>query len=141
MFHKSTVLKNQQGSMLVIALFVMIVLAFLAYAMIAITDNSHKSNVYEVYGGRALNAANSGVERALNDILGPDGTDDCSDVSNYSLPNIVPFSGCSLELQCNQFDVTSTKFTHFSITSTASCSAGNFDTQRSVIVEARIPTL
>jgi len=131
-------LKTQQGSMLVIALFVIIVLAFLAYATIQITDNSSRGNVYEVYGTRALNAANSGVERALNEILGPSGGESCPVSFDYDLPSGDIFSGCELIMTCNEFLVTETGFTHFRIESTASCSAGDFDTQRSVAVEARI---
>jgi len=131
--------KKQQGSMLVIALFVIIVLAFLAYAMIQITDNSSRGNVYEVYGSRALNAANSGAERALNEILGPTGGESCASASsNYSLGTGDVFNGCNVIISCNEFLVTETGFTHFRIESTASCSAGDFDTQRSVAVEARI---
>jgi len=117
-------LKKQQGSMLVVALFVIIVLGFLAYAMIQITDNSNRATVFEVYGTRALNAANSGAERALNDLLG--------------LPEITAFNGCELEIKCVNFNVTETGFRHFRIESTASCTAGDFDTQRSVFVEAQI---
>jgi len=127
--------------MLVIALFVIIVLAFLAYAMIQITDNSSRGNVYEVYGTRAFNAANSGAERALNQILMPSvvGTETCGLASsNYSLGTGEVFNGCNIIISCNEFLVTETGYTHFRIESTASCSAGDFDTQRSVAVEARI---
>ncbi|WP_435275064.1 type II secretory pathway protein [Psychrobium sp. nBUS_13] len=136
-----TSIKNQQGSMLVIALFVIIVLAFLAYAMIQITDNSSRGNVYEVYGDRALNAANSGAERALNEILMPSvaGTESCALVSSgYLLGAGDVFNGCNIIISCNEFLVTETGYTHFRIESTASCSAGDFYTQRSVVVEARI---
>lgn len=132
-------LKKQQGSMLVVALFVIIVLGFLAYAMIQITDNSNRATVFEVYGTRALNAANSGAERALNDLLGPNGLEACSSVSfDYELPEITAFNGCELEIKCVNFNVTETGFRHFRIESTASCTAGDFDTQRSVFVEAQI---
>jgi len=135
-------LKTQQGSMLVIALFVIIVLAFLAYAMIQITDNSSRGNVYEVYGSRALNAANSGADRALNEILMPliVGTESCGLMTqpNYPFGAGDVFNGCNVIISCNEFLVTETGYTHFRIESTASCSAGDFDTQRSVAVEARI---
>lgn len=143
----NTSLKKQQGSMLVIALFVIIVLGFLAYAMIQITDNSNRSTVFEVYGTRALNAANSGAEHTLNSILGPDGSQVCPNETVPSiqdtveiLPDITSFSGCTLEIICNKFDVMETGLRHFRIRSLASCSAGDFNTQRSVSVEAQIVT-
>lgn len=139
MFHNLSSLKKQQGSMLVIALFVIIVLAFLAYAMIQITDNSSRGNVYEVYGSRALNAANTGAERALNEIFMPAGSEQCSNVTaSFQLNHGSAFSGCDISVTCDQFTVTQTGVTHFRIESTASCSAGEFDTQRSVAVEARL---
>lgn len=130
-------MKRQQGSMLVIALFVIIVLGFLAYAMIQITDNSNRATVFEVYGARALNAANSGAERALNETLGP-GNSACPSAPSNELPSINGFVGCELKITCEQFNITETGFTHFRIESTASCTAGEFTTQRSVAVEARI---
>lgn len=131
-------LKKQRGSMLVIALFVIIVLAFLAYAMIRITNTSASANVYEVYGERALNAANSGANRALNELFTPGSSNSCNDVSTgYSFGATVALSGCAIEVACTSFDVSQTGFTHFRIISTASCTAGDFDTQRSVVVEAR----
>ncbi len=135
---------KQRGSMLVIALFVIIVLAFLAYAMIRITNISADANVYEVYGARALNAANSGVERALNEIFMPTGgvssVQACSAFpKTYDLSTVgVEFSGCNnITVNCGSFLVTQTGFTHFQLESTASCVAGEFTTQRSVAVEAR----
>ncbi|MCG7532358.1 hypothetical protein MHM98_13555 [Psychrobium sp. MM17-31] len=134
-------LKKQRGSMLVIALFVIIVLAFLAYAMIRITNTSASANVYEVYGTRALNAANSGVEKALNDIFGPGNSGTscpaAASLTNLSLGGTPEFAGCIVNVTCNSFTVTQTGFVHFQIESTANCSAGDFTTQRSVVVEAR----
>lgn len=123
--------------MLVIALFVIIVLGFLAYAMIQITDNNNRATVIEVYGARALNAANSGIEHALNETLGP-GNSACPLTPSVGLPSINAFSGCELTITCEQFNVTATGFTHFRIESTASCTAGEFVTQRSMAVEAKM---
>lgn len=138
-------MRKEQGSMLVIALFVIIVLAFLAYAMIEITENSNRATVYEVYGARALHAANSGADRALNEVLGPNANDSCSDAtSNYGLADAessvtgASFSGCNIIVNCTEFLVPETGFTHFRIESTASCDASEFTTHRSVSVEARI---
>jgi len=129
--------------MLVMAIFIILVLSFLALAIIQIGGDSSRSIVYEVYGSRALHAANSGADRALSDIFGPGvATPNCDNVNNqtYQLPNstVVGFSGCSLATMCNEFYIAQTGFTHYRITSTASCSAGEINTKRSVAVEARI---
>ncbi len=140
MFHspQAAKRKGQQGSMLVMALFVIIVLAFLGLAMIQITSDSSRSMVYEVYGARALNAANSGANRALNEMFGPGANESCNDITTPVLmPNITSLQGCSVVISCLiPFEVNG--YTHFRVTSTASCNAGSFITERSVIVEARI---
>ena len=57
--------RKQRGSMLVIALFIIIVLAILGLAMLRMLAASADSVVSEVYGQRALNAARAGVERSI----------------------------------------------------------------------------
>lgn len=137
-YQSQKTLSKQQGSMLVIALFVIIVLAFLGLAIVQISSDSSRSMVYEVYGARAFNAANSGVERALNEVLGPGVTPSCSlATTSYSMPEITGFSGCSIVLNCDEFSVAETGYTHFRIASEASCSAGEFTVQREVAVDAR----
>ncbi|NRA54584.1 MAG: hypothetical protein HRU23_10600 [Gammaproteobacteria bacterium] len=133
---------KQRGSMLVMALFVIVVMAMLGLAVVQLLNDSSKSTVYEVYGARAFNAANSGADRALADIFGPQvtGAVGCDNVSSsYSLPKtvIAGFSGCDLAIKCREFDVTETGFTHYRIESTATCQAADFITQRTVAIEAR----
>ena len=127
---------KQRGSMLVMALFVIVVMAMLGLAVVQLLNDSRKSTVYEVYG------ANSGADRALADIFGPQvtGAVGCDNVSSsYSLPKtvIAGFSGCDLAIKCREFDVTETGFTHYRIESTATCQAADFITQRTVAIEAR----
>ena len=128
--------KHQQGSMLVTALFVIIVLGMLGLAIFKIQSNSSRSIGYEVYGARAFNAANSGAERALAQIFPLNGTGSCSAFS-FDLNEQVAFHGCRVEVECKPFSISETGFTHFRITSTATCETGDFTTQRKVAVEAR----
>jgi len=127
--------------MLVIALFVIIVLAFLGAAMVQINSDSSRSVIYEVYGARALHTANSGAERMLNGTFGPNITTNACESApiNYALPDTAAFSGCELTVICAKIDITEAdySFTHFRIKSTATCSAGDMITKRSVEVEAR----
>jgi len=140
---KQPKLKNkQQGSMLIMALFIIIVLALIGAAMVQINADGSRSIVYEVYGSRALHAANSSNERTLSKLFGP------APVLNYcqaditepvALPNINAFSGCSASVSCQSFAVNQIDYAyrHYRITSTATCAAGDIITQRRVAIEAR----
>ena len=56
---------KQRGSMLVISLFVIIVMALLGLTLSRLLSASSESIIYEVYGQRALNAARAGVEAQI----------------------------------------------------------------------------
>jgi len=137
---------KQRGSMLVMALFVIVVLSLLGLAVVQVLSDSNKSTVYEVYGARAFNAANSGADHALADIFGPSVSGPtlgrCAAVNSktYTLPKtaISGFSGCELVIECSEFTVNETGFTHYRVQSEARCNAGDFKTVRMVAVEARI---
>ena len=58
--------KRQRGSMLVMTLFIIIILAFLGITMVNLLSSSNQSVVYEVLGARAKMAAQSGVQRLLS---------------------------------------------------------------------------
>ena len=122
--------------MLVMAIFVLVVLAVLGMAMVQISSDSSRSMVYEVYGARAFNAANSGAEKALNEIFGPGGTEHCLALDSYDMPDIVEFHGCAIEVTCATPFVID-DFIYFKITSKASCQSNEFSTQRAVVVEAK----
>ena len=121
------------------ALFIIIVLAFLGLAMIQISSDSSRAMVYEVYGARALNAANSGANRAINAVLGPAPNLECTSTIGqfYSLPDITAFSGCTVNVSCESFVITETNFTHYQFISSAACDAGEFITQSEIVIEAR----
>ena len=136
--HNSAHFRRQQGSMLVMAIFVLTVLSLLGLAITQILSDSSRSIVYEVYGARAFNAANSGAERALGELFPPGGTGNCTSVTtSFSLAPQTAFHGCAIEVTCNEFNVSETGYTHYRIDSTATCDGGQFDTVRAVAVEAR----
>ena len=57
---------KQKGSMLVIAVFVIIVFSLLGLTLTKLLASSSDAIIHEVYGQRALNAARSGVEQAIS---------------------------------------------------------------------------
>lgn len=127
---------RQQGSMLVMALFVIIVLSLLGLAVIKIQSDGSRSIVYEVYGARAFNAANSGADRALSQLFPLSGSGSCAD-SSLDLSAQTAFHGCVVTMECDEFNISETGYTHYRIESTATCQAGDFVTQRAVAIEAR----
>ena len=69
MCHKpllSQTIKQQQGSALVVALFIIIVMGLLVGSMSRLLVSSSESISYEVLGTRAFFAAQSGMERSLS---------------------------------------------------------------------------
>jgi len=130
---------RQRGSMLLVSIFVILVLGALALTLTQILQDNARSTVYEVYGARTLNAANSGAQRALNEVLGPGSAERCNDATKtFSLPNGGGFSDCEVGIVCRQFDISETSERHFEISSHASCSAAEFIIERSVQVQAKI---
>ena len=62
---------RQRGSMLIIAIVLIVVIGLLAVALTRLLGSSSESVSYEVLGARALAAANSGMERQLYLLLRP----------------------------------------------------------------------
>lgn len=134
-------LKKQQGSMLILAIFVLTVMILLAAAMQGIYSSAAKSVAYEVYGTRALSAANSGAERAMQKIFFLNGQTplncDGSAETEWDISGQDAFHGCKVNVICTQFAIAATGYTHYRVESTASCTAGEFTTVRTVALEGR----
>jgi MSHA biogenesis protein MshP len=147
MFLKLSIKSHQQGSALVIGIFVLIVMFLLAASLLRIVDDSDASISMEVWGARALNSANSGADASLGQLFPLNGaTASCINVSSTWIPpaNAVGFHGCSVTITCNSATVSS--LTQYRISSKAVCETGacgaNSSTdclrvQRQVEVEAR----
>ncbi|MFT4925607.1 MAG: MSHA biogenesis protein MshP [Phenylobacterium sp.] len=141
---------KQRGSMLVIAVFILTVMMLIATTMMDVLSDSANAVAYEVYGTRALSAANSGAELAMQQIFPYDGAAIpvvCPVAANYdatvefalnlSGSNHTGFTDCTVAVQCLQFEVAETGYTHYRIESTATCGSGDFSTVRTVALEAR----
>jgi MSHA biogenesis protein MshP len=129
---------KQSGSMLVIALFVIIVMALLGLTMTRLLSSSSDAVIQEVYGLRALSAARAGVEQqiALAFPLSP-AIASCSDTAPVVF-NVVPgLENCQFDAACNALTVTDDGLvqTYFKFTSTGQCSAGDMIVSRTVYVD------
>lgn len=151
-------LKSQQGSILVLALFIMVVMLLLGAALVRMLSSSAESIAYEVVGTRAYNAANSGLQVKLSALFPLNSASmQCDEVnsvaslvdgdlappdtiSNNYLPNLNNVDGlsnCSVtEMVCSNFK--QDDVTYYKLTSTGQCLMdGGEVTSRTVVVEAR----
>ncbi|QDF68308.1 MSHA biogenesis protein MshP [Shewanella sp. SNU WT4] len=118
---------RHQGSVLVIAIFIITVMFLLTGALIRVLNDGDDSLVLEVWGARALFTANSGVEVGLARLFPlTGGVTDCAAVgSAWTPPNEIGFSDCQVELACTKTTVAG--MTQFAISSNAVCQSGQCD--------------
>ncbi|SEB00537.1 hypothetical protein [Alkalimonas amylolytica] len=94
--------RQHQGSALVVAIFVIVVIFGLLLAMSRILLSSSESVVYEVLGTRALLAAQSGLELAATQLFPLEQeTAGCSAVSAQFLLAGSGLSNCRVRLSCS----------------------------------------
>ncbi|MCF2947362.1 MSHA biogenesis protein MshP [Paraglaciecola aquimarina] len=132
--------RHQQGSMLVIALFVIIVFGLLGLTMTRLLASSSETVIYEVLGQRALNAARSGLEKCLADKYPiASGITPCSNPTNYTFVNVAGLENCQYQVKpIDDVIVTDNAqtFTYSKFVSTGRCDAGNIIVTREVYVDA-----
>jgi MSHA biogenesis protein MshP len=138
--------RRQQGSALVIAIFVIVVMSILALALTRIGNNADDDVNLEVWSLRAFAAANSGADAALAQLFPLNGSvATCASSSVWTPPDEPGFHGCSVSLNCTSQSADGV--TQYVVRSTAVCETGNCDAgadgrqclrvSRSVEVEAR----
>lgn len=130
--------KSQRGSMLVISLFVIIIMALLGLTMVRLLTASADAVIHEVYGARALLAAQSALEQTLKDTfpLTQDGASVCS-AQTITFVNVSGLENCSAVSSCSLttgFVGETTQYYHFQ--SIGICSAGKVTASRTVAVDA-----
>ncbi|HHQ4463606.1 MSHA biogenesis protein MshP [Aeromonas sp. 82P] len=141
---------RMRGSALMIALFVIVVMALLAAAMGRFLVDSGEKNTVEVRSVRALLAAQSGLEIALYQLFPNRPTappsDRCSLVQEggrqFSNPGLV---GCKVEVICQEVSVTynNQSSTGYRLESVGTCGSSDlnsanpdFAVSRTLMVEA-----
>lgn len=130
--------KKQQGSMLVIALFVIIIMALLGLTMVRLLSASADAVIHEVYGVRALNAAQSSLEISIRQAFPAtqDGASVCTS-SSYTFNAIPGLQNCTASATCTLitgFEDETIEYYRFQ--STGFCSAGKVTASRTVAVDA-----
>lgn len=134
--YRVTLPRHQGGSALIIGIFVITVMFLLASALINIVEDADTGLTQEVWGTRALAAANSGADTALSQLFPLNGAVGvCSANSTWTPPAVVGFHACSVALSCTAYSVGSV--TQYRINSQAVCESGDTRVSRQVEVEAR----
>ena len=116
----------QQGSALIIGVFVLTVMFLIAASLIRIVGDADESVNMEVWGTRALFSANSGADAALAELFPLDGSAaTCANVSATWTPPAgeVGFHNCTVSVSCNT--AAADGETQYRISSLAVCETGN----------------
>jgi MSHA biogenesis protein MshP len=133
-------IKNQQGSALAIAVFIIVITSMLAAALIKMLSSTADSVAYGVIGTRAFQAAQTGVQLKLAQIfpLGS-GAVTCAVADFNGIPDISSVNGlenCTITVVCNS-DIVIDAVTYYTVTSTGSCSVADVTTSRTIEVGAK----
>ncbi|WP_395339875.1 type II secretory pathway component [Ningiella sp. W23] len=141
MFPNKISVNKQSGSMLVIALFVLVILSLLAGTMITIISGSSKSVVHEVYGLRAQQAAHAGLETLIAasfPLSSP--AQSCSTTinSSASFSQVDGFQNCRYTATCSSDDITfnTANSRYYRYSSTGFCDTGSGVVSRTLYVDA-----
>ncbi len=139
--------KGSQGSALVLALFVIVVVLMLGTALVKVLQSGEESFAYQVIGTRAYAAANSGAQKRLQELfpLQPSLQQRCGTVSggeSVSSTLLTSISGtnglnnCSASVECNDFE--HDNVIYYTIKSTGQCGTGtDVETSRTIEIQAR----
>lgn len=124
-------MKSQHGSMLVIAIFIIVVLGLLLSALANILNASQQSVSYEVLGIRAQAVANAGMEAGLYRVLReavpcnvmPAGS--TTPTTSLSVNLDASFAQCTVTVLCGQRSaINGNSANYYILNSSGSCTAG-----------------
>ncbi len=130
---------KQQGSALVMAVFIIVVVLLLATALANMLSSSSNTIAYQVIGTRAFAAANSGAEMRLKSLFPLSSTAqlcDSTSIPTDTIRNTAGLNNCFISVSCTNFEHESVIYYH--IESTGTCDLDqDGQTSRTVVVEAR----
>jgi len=140
-----TSIKQQQGSMLIIALFIIVVISLLAATLSRVLSSTADSVANEVYSAKAYYAAESGMEYGIFQVLR--NSQVCADfpdltvISNatnlqFNISDDVGLENCSVAVTCQSIPVDSSSL--FYLTSTGTCDGGKIIAEHNIEAEVRL---
>lgn len=152
-------IKNQRGFLIPLALFIVIVMGFLALVLARSSNLSHQGFTQELLSTQAFYAAETSTQRAMQTLFFPDASSRQSvDARCAGLTTTYNFSGidglqlCQSQVSCTcvyqnniacaaatatNYNSTTTSHTSiYTITSNASCDAGSINASRQIQASA-----
>jgi MSHA biogenesis protein MshP len=133
---------KQQGSALMLSLFVIIVLTLLGSALMRVLSTSSETIAQEVIGTRALMAANSAMQAELVVLFPLNSTTNvCNSANSYDLQysgsDVEGLNHCEAATTCdNYFTDTVNSVEYFRLTSTGKCGSGFMESNSKAIVKS-----
>ena len=141
--HRLSRIQKQQGSMLFISVFVIVIMAMLGLTMTNLLATSAESVVYESLGLKAMNAAKSGLEVRISaafPLASSSAVATCEgavgDAVAKDLSTVNGLEGCSYSTQC-QTDTSSSLIQYYRFSSTGQCIVSDVVVSRTIAVDAR----
>lgn len=132
---------KQNGNMVIMALFLIVVVGLLAGTLISIVSASSNSTIYQVYGLRAQQAAQSGVQSLLQASF-PPGAEPQSCNQTITNPNAMSnvngLQSCAFSASCETQAITfaNVDYLYFKYTSTGTCVINKSVVTRTLSVDA-----
>lgn len=96
---------RQTGASLVTAIFLLVILAMLAVAIVGVSGSHQTASALDVQGARAYQAARAGIEWGLYKQLRPAAQPACFATTTFALPAGTSLSGFTVTVQCNVTNV------------------------------------
>ena len=124
---------RESGIGLVAAIFLITVVALIAVAITRSVRAGADAYALETVAQRALFAAESGAQLALNAVYAPAGSGSCVSVT-FNL-EAVGLNGCAADTRCTSESVDGD--TYFTLVATGQCSVGGVTAERIVRVRAK----
>ncbi len=140
---QASLIRAQRGYLMPMAIFIVVGLAALATAIAHLANQSGTSSFREALSVQALYSADSAAQWALNQLFFPSATRASADSACTSLAanlnfNAASMQGCVAALQCSIANDAANATSIYTVTSTASCGAGELLSERRVQVRAFI---
>lgn len=134
--------RQQQGSMLVIALFILVVISLLVASLSRILSSTADSVANEVYSAKAYFASDSGMEYGIYQVL--NNSSACATFPSPPIPDIpfaingeVGLENCSVSIECQMIELPDTGKQYYLI-STGTCDGGKIVAQHKVEAEVKL---
>jgi len=129
---------KQQGSTLVMAIFIMVVLVLLGNSLLQILASSDEGVAQEVIGTRALAAANSGMQAQLQQLFPLNGAAlSCPASTSYNgFTSVTGLYNCSATVTCDNY-ATIDGTNYYRLESTGTCGFGDLATNDAAVLSSR----